>query len=126
MSQKYPVSPLAPKKRKKLAPVAGVRLGVAASGERYQNRDDVLLMQFDPATKVAGVTTRSSMPSAAVDWCRAYFTKGRARGLLVNAGNANAFTGKRCAGCAPARATYRRSTISPSRANFYGVHRCDW
>lgn len=95
MSQKYPVSPLAPKKRKKLAPVAGVRLGVAASGERYQNRDDVLLMQFDPATKVAGVTTRSSMPSAAVDWCRAYLPKGRARGLLVNAGNANAFTGKK-------------------------------
>ncbi|MGC6475825.1 MAG: bifunctional glutamate N-acetyltransferase/amino-acid acetyltransferase ArgJ [Parvibaculales bacterium] len=95
MSQKYPISPLAPKKPKKLAPVAGVRLGVAASGERYQNRDDVLLMEFDPATKVAGVTTRSSMPSAAVDWCRACLKKGQARGLLVNAGNANAFTGKK-------------------------------
>ena len=95
MSQKYPISPLAPKKPKKLAAVAGVRLGVAASGERYQNRDDVLLMEFDPATKVAGVTTRSSMPSAAVDWCRACLKKGQARGLLVNAGNANAFTGKK-------------------------------
>ena len=98
MSQKYPISPLAPKKPKKLAPVAGVRLGVAASGERYQNRDDVLLMEFDPATKVAGVTTRSSMPSAAVDWCRACLKKGQARGLLVNAGNANAFTGKKVRG----------------------------
>ena len=64
-----------------------------ASGARYKGRDDVLLVELDKAARIAGVFTRSKMPSAAVDLSRAHLaaTKGRARAILVNAGNANCF-----------------------------------
>jgi glutamate N-acetyltransferase/amino-acid N-acetyltransferase len=52
-------------------------------------------MLFDKGTSVAGVFTRSKCPSAPVDWCKAALASGKARALLVNSGNANAFTGKR-------------------------------
>ncbi|HEY7664425.1 MAG TPA: bifunctional glutamate N-acetyltransferase/amino-acid acetyltransferase ArgJ [Xanthobacteraceae bacterium] len=74
--------------------VAGVRLATAAAGIRYPGRTDVLLALFDPGTAVAGVFTRSKCPSAPVDWCRAQLKRGKARALVVNSGNANAFTGK--------------------------------
>jgi len=54
----------------------------------------VLLALFDKGTTVAGVFTKSKCPSAAVDWCRAKLKGGEARALVVNSGNANAFTGK--------------------------------
>ena len=53
-----------------------------------------MLMQFVDGTQVAGVFTRSLCPSAPVDWCRQHLGCGEARGVIVNAGNANAFTGK--------------------------------
>jgi glutamate N-acetyltransferase/amino-acid N-acetyltransferase len=74
--------------------VAGVRLATAAAGIRYRNRTDVLLALFDKGTTVAGVFTKSKCPSAAVDWCRATLKGGEARALVVNSGNANAFTGR--------------------------------
>jgi glutamate N-acetyltransferase/amino-acid N-acetyltransferase len=54
----------------------------------------VLLALFDPGTTAAGVLTRSRCPSAPVEWCRARLPAGKARALVVNSGNANAFTGK--------------------------------
>ncbi len=89
----HPVSPLAPTSYVEPPPVAGVRFATAEAGIRYKNRTDVLLVAFDEGTTVAGVLTRSRCPSAAVDWCRARLGHGGARGLLVNSGNANAFTG---------------------------------
>jgi glutamate N-acetyltransferase / amino-acid N-acetyltransferase len=74
--------------------VAGVRLATAAAGIRYQGRTDVMLAVFDEGTSVAGVFTRSKCPSAPVEWCRARLKGARARALVVNSGNANAFTGK--------------------------------
>jgi glutamate N-acetyltransferase / amino-acid N-acetyltransferase len=88
------VSPLAPARFPDMPEVGGVRVATAAAGIRYAGRDDVLLALFDPGTTVAGVFTRSKCPSAAVDWCRAHVKSGRARALVVNSGNANAFTGK--------------------------------
>jgi glutamate N-acetyltransferase/amino-acid N-acetyltransferase len=88
------VSPLAPARVPDLPPIAGVRLATAAAGIRYAGRTDVLLVAFDRKTSVGGVFTRSKCPSAAVDWCRAQLKGGTARGLVVNSGNANAFTGK--------------------------------
>ncbi|MGD9837849.1 MAG: bifunctional glutamate N-acetyltransferase/amino-acid acetyltransferase ArgJ [Afipia sp.] len=88
------VSPLAPTSVPELPPIAGVRLATAAAGIRYKNRTDVLLALFDKGTTVAGVFTRSKCPSAAVDWCRDRLKGGEARALVVNSGNANAFTGK--------------------------------
>jgi len=89
-----PISPLAPKKTPHLPPIAGVRFGVATTHAHYKGRDDLLFMAFPQGTKCAGLTTRSSLPSAAVEWCRAHLPQGRAQALLVNAGNANAYTGK--------------------------------
>ena len=88
------LSPLAPASFPLLPPVAGVRLMTAAAGIRHQNRDDVLIFVLDGKTTVSGVLTRSRCPSAAVEWCRAVLSRGRARAVLVNSGNANAFTGK--------------------------------
>lgn len=89
----HPVSPLAPKSFPDLPAVAGARFATAEAGIKYKNRTDVLLMAFDEGTVVAGVVTRSKCSSAAVDWCKANLPHGTARGLVVNSGNANAFTG---------------------------------
>jgi glutamate N-acetyltransferase / amino-acid N-acetyltransferase len=88
------ISPLAPAQFPDLPPVDGVRLATAAAGIRYPGRTDVLLALLAPGTAVAGVFTRSKCPSAPVDWCRAHLKVGSARALVVNSGNANAFTGK--------------------------------
>jgi glutamate N-acetyltransferase/amino-acid N-acetyltransferase len=88
------VSPLAPAPIARLPELAGVRLATAAAGIRYAGRTDVLLAIFDRGTTVAGVFTRSKCASAPVEWCRAKLAAGKARGLVVNSGNANAFTGK--------------------------------
>jgi glutamate N-acetyltransferase / amino-acid N-acetyltransferase len=87
-------SPHAPKTFAKLPPLAGVRLATGVAGVRYRDRTDVLLVTLAPATQVAGVFTRSQTASAAVEWCRAQLPNGTARVLVVNSGNANAFTGK--------------------------------
>src|SRR5215471_14481730 len=88
------VSPLAPQSVPDMPAIAGVRLATAAAGIRYAGRTDVMLAVFDPGTSVAGVFTRSKCPSAPVEWCRDQLKSGRARALVVNSGNANAFTGK--------------------------------
>jgi glutamate N-acetyltransferase/amino-acid N-acetyltransferase len=92
MAGKPAMSPLAVA-MPNLPPVAGVRLGAAAAGLRYQGRTDVVMAEFAPGTAVAGVFTRNKCPGAPVDWCRAALAGGTARALVVNAGNANVFTG---------------------------------
>jgi glutamate N-acetyltransferase / amino-acid N-acetyltransferase len=91
----HTVSPLAPKKQAKIIPVAGVTMATAEASIRYKNRTDVLLIALSENTTVAGVFTRSKCPSAAVDLCRENLKHGKARALLVNSGNANAFTGQK-------------------------------
>ncbi|WBL79374.1 bifunctional glutamate N-acetyltransferase/amino-acid acetyltransferase ArgJ [Bradyrhizobium xenonodulans] len=88
------VSPLAPKNVPDMPTIAGVRLATAEAGIRYKNRTDVLLAVMDKGTAVAGVFTKSKCPSAPVEWCRSKLRGGKARALVVNSGNANAFTGK--------------------------------
>jgi glutamate N-acetyltransferase/amino-acid N-acetyltransferase len=86
-------SPLAPAGFPEMPPVAGVRLATHACGLRYKGRDDVLLVELAEGTTAAGVLTRSTTASAPVLWCRKALRGGDARALVVNAGNANAFTG---------------------------------
>jgi glutamate N-acetyltransferase/amino-acid N-acetyltransferase len=76
-----------------MPPVAGVRLATHACGLRYTGRDDVLLVELAEGTAVAGVLTRSTTAAAPVLWCRKALIGGEARALVVNSGNANAFTG---------------------------------
>ncbi len=89
------VSPLAPKSFADMPAIRGVRMATASAGIKYKNRTDVLMMVFDAPASVAGVFTRSKCPSAPVDFCRANLPGGIARAVVVNSGNANAFTGKK-------------------------------
>ncbi|MBL8645272.1 MAG: bifunctional glutamate N-acetyltransferase/amino-acid acetyltransferase ArgJ [Rhodospirillaceae bacterium] len=91
----HPVSPLAPKTITALPAVAGVRFATYAAGIRYQGRTDLMVAEMAPGTTVGGVFTKSLTASAPVDLCRENRKKGAARVLVVNAGNANAFTGKK-------------------------------
>jgi len=86
-------SPLAPKAFPQLPAIDGVRTASLAVGVKYANREDVLVAELTEGTTVAGVFTKSLCPSAPVDWCRQVLPKGTARALVVNSGNANAFTG---------------------------------
>lgn len=88
-------SPFAPESLPNMPEIPGVRLATAEAGIRYRGRRDLLLAVFEPGTVAAGVLTRSKTRSAAVDWCAEQLKHGRARALVVNSGNANAFTGKR-------------------------------
>ena len=87
------LSPLAPEGFPSLPPLAGVRLAAEACGVKYRGRSDVCLIAFDPGSAVAGVFTTSKTASAPVEWCRAKLADGKARAVLINSGNANAFTG---------------------------------
>jgi len=106
----HKISPLAPKNFANLPPLAGVRLASGEAGVRYMNRTDVLLAVFAPGTQVAGVFTKSKTASAPVDWCKANLKGGTARALVVNSGNANAFTGKQ--GMEGARAVAQSAAAS--------------
>jgi len=90
-------SPLAPAQFPMLPNVAGVRFGTLAAGIKYQNRSDVMLAELAPGTSIAGVFTQSATRSAAVLDCQKKLGLPAAGGaaILVNSGNANAFTGHR-------------------------------
>ncbi|MFI4904759.1 MAG: bifunctional ornithine acetyltransferase/N-acetylglutamate synthase, partial [Burkholderiales bacterium] len=90
-----------------LLPVAGVRLGTAAAHIKKWERDDVVLVACEPGTVAAGVFTQNRFCAAPVLVCREHLALQHAqaldfRGLVINAGNANAGTG--ASGLADARA----------------------
>jgi len=89
------ISPFAPARLPDMPVVPGVRLAACEAGIRYQNRTDLMAAVLDPGTVAAGVLTRSKTCSAPVLWCRANLPHGKARALVVNSGNANAFTGRK-------------------------------
>ncbi len=95
MAKIHKVSPFAPSALVEPPPISGVRLATAEAGIKYLGRTDVLLMLFPEGTEAGGVLTRSKTSSAPVDWCREQLQHGGARALIVNSGNANAFTGRR-------------------------------
>lgn len=88
------ISPLAPDRFPDMPAVAGVRLAATACGIRYRHRSDLALIGLDPGATVAGVFTKSRTAAAPVGWCRKSLAGGRARAIVVNSGNANAFTGR--------------------------------
>src|ERR1700712_4423531 len=102
-----------------LPPLAGVRLSATAAGIRYQGRTDVVMMEVAAGSTVAGVFTSNKCPGAPIDWCRASLKGGKARMVVVNAGNANVFTGK--AGrdaCAATAAAAAKLAGCPARQVF--------
>ena len=109
------ISPFAPDEYEDLPAIDGVRMATAAAGIKYRDRTDLLYVAFDNGAAVGGVFTQSACASAPVEWCRTHLPGGKARALVVNSGNANAFTGMKgkiatqatanaageAAGCAP-------------------------
>ncbi|MEZ5898859.1 MAG: bifunctional glutamate N-acetyltransferase/amino-acid acetyltransferase ArgJ [Hyphomicrobiaceae bacterium] len=89
------VSPFAPQTLAILEPLSGVRFATAEAGIRYKGRTDLMVAVMDEGTAAAGVLTKSKTASAPVLWCRKALKKGKARILVVNSGNANAFTGQK-------------------------------
>ncbi|MCY3648288.1 MAG: bifunctional glutamate N-acetyltransferase/amino-acid acetyltransferase ArgJ [Acidimicrobiaceae bacterium] len=89
------VSPLAPAAFPVMPGVKGLRLATAAAGIRYRGRDDVMLAELPPGSTVAGTFTRSLCTAAPVDWCKDALVAsgGYGQAIIVNSGNANAFTG---------------------------------
>jgi glutamate N-acetyltransferase/amino-acid N-acetyltransferase len=88
-------SPLAPAAFPSLPAIPGVTLRVARARYKQWDRCDLTFVTLDEGTAVAGVTTTSKCPSPEVEWCRDALPLGKARALVVNAGNSNAFTGNR-------------------------------
>ncbi len=86
-------SPFAPEAFPDIPAVSGFRLAVGESGIKYRNRPDLLLLACAPGSVAGGVLTRSRTRAAPVDWCANALKTGQIAGLVVNAGNANAFTG---------------------------------
>ncbi|MGL4314968.1 MAG: bifunctional glutamate N-acetyltransferase/amino-acid acetyltransferase ArgJ [Sphingomonas sp.] len=95
MSSAPSPSPLAPAVFPVLPAIGGVERRVVRAGYKSWDRTDLTFITLAPGTSVAGVLTTSKCPSPEVEWCRAALTLGQARALVVNAGNANAFTGAR-------------------------------
>lgn len=88
-----PISPLAPKHYPAMPAIKGARIATAEAGIKYKGRTDLMMLVFDQPAEAAGVFTRSKCPSAPVDFCRQNLIHGKARAVVVNSGNANAFTG---------------------------------
>ena len=127
MASKHPRSPLAPERFPELPAIAGVGIAAGASGMRYKGRDDLLLMTFPEGTTVGGATTTSSIPGVPVVWTRRILPGGRARALLVNAGNANVMTGgpgerfaERCAAAVAAATGCRADEVCLSSTGVIG------
>lgn len=87
-------SPLAPKSLPAMPPLSGVRLASGQAAIKYLDRTDVTLVVLAPGATVAGAFTTSKTASAPVEWCRTNLAGGSGRVLVVNSGNANAFTGQ--------------------------------
>ena len=78
-----------------MPPIEGVTLRVSRAGYKHWDRADLTFAELAEGTAVAGVFTRSACASSEVELGRINVAQGRARALIVNAGNSNAFTGYR-------------------------------
>lgn len=88
------ISPLAPKQFPACSEISGITLAAGVGGFYSNGRNDLMLVELAPDTVIAGVFTQSLTAAAPIDWCREVLKGGRARAIIVNAGNANAFTGR--------------------------------
>lgn len=101
-----PVSPLAPTSLPDLPAIKGFRLATASVGGYYGGRRNVLLLEAEQGTQVAGVFTTNRLCGEPVIWSRKVVEQGSLRALLVNAGNANVAVG------APGRAAIEAKTAA--------------
>lgn len=90
---KNKVSPLAPKKIKSMRPIPGINIYTYSANLYKNSRLDVLFFLFDDEFNIAEVFTQSKTRSITLDWNEKNLKKGKAKAIIVNAGNANTFTG---------------------------------
>ncbi len=87
------------KNKLSVAELNGVKILTTYAGikKTLNNQDDLLLIEFENEAAIAGVFTNSLTSSAPVNYCKKNLNikkEPSIRALVVNSGNANAFTGK--------------------------------
>ncbi|MDH1270778.1 bifunctional glutamate N-acetyltransferase/amino-acid acetyltransferase ArgJ [Rhizobium pusense] len=95
MSKTLAKSPLAPETFPQMTAIEGIKLATGKAGIKYKDRTDVLLVTCDEGSAAAAVFTKSKCPGAPVDWSRTAIASKPVRAIVVNSGNANAFTGRK-------------------------------
>jgi len=113
------VSPFAPKALPEVPVIDGVRFAACEAGIKYRNRKDLMIAVMDEGTVAAGVLTQSKTCSAPVLWCRESLKSGRARALVVNSGNSNAFTGKKGREAVEMTAEYAMKAVGCAQSDVY-------
>ena len=113
------VSPFAPQSLPAVPTIEGVRFASAEAGIKYKNRRDLMVAVMDEGTVAAGVLTQSKTCSAPVLWCRDSLKGGKARILVVNSGNANAFTGKKGRAAVEMTARYAQEATGCTASEVY-------
>ncbi len=88
------ISPLAPKIIKSMKLIQGINIYTYCAGLYNLNRNDLALFLFDSELNIAEVFTKSRTRSVTLDWNEKLLKKGKIKALLINSGNANAYTGK--------------------------------
>lgn len=88
------ISPLAPAQFPKLPNIDGMKAATFSLGMYKSTRDDLLIVHFEDGASIGGALTKSTTRSCDVEWCAQGIKSGKASGLVVNAGNSNAFTGQ--------------------------------
>ena len=113
------ISPFAPKSMPDVPTIGGVRFASAEAGIKYKNRRDLMVAVMDPGTVAAGVLTQSKTSSAPVLWCRESLKGGKARILVVNSGNSNAFTGKKGRAAVELTAKFAQEAVGCGASEVY-------
>lgn len=74
--------------------IDGIKIGIAAAGIRYQDRNDLVIFELCETSTTAATFTRNRFAAAPVHVAKTHLTQSHPRYLLINAGNANAGTGE--------------------------------
>ena len=119
MAHDSAVSPFAPKAIPDVPVIDGVRFAACEAGIKYRNRKDLMIAVMDEGTTAAGVLTQSKTCSAPVLWCRDSLTSGKARVLVVNSGNSNAFTGKKGRDAVALTAEFAMKAVGCAKSDVY-------
>jgi glutamate N-acetyltransferase/amino-acid N-acetyltransferase len=119
MAHDAAVSPFAPKTIPQVPVIDGVRFAACEAGIKYRNRKDLMIAVMDEGTTAAGVLTQSKTCSAPVLWCRDSLKSGKARALVVNSGNSNAFTGKKGRDAVALTAEYAMKAVGCAKSDVY-------
>ena len=119
MAHDAAVSPFAPKAIPEVPVIEGVRFAACEAGIKYKNRKDLMIAVMDEGTTAAGVLTQSKTCSAPVLWCRDSLKTGKARVLVVNSGNSNAFTGKKGRDAVALTADFAMKAVGCAKSDVY-------